>query len=150
MGLHKIIRIVALVFGLAGIATYLMIMLKGDEAIKSAAAAGDLSDVTPIYTVAMIVLVLLLVFLVFFVLKGIASGNIKKTLISIGAFLVVVALGYALSTGSDVDSLPLVDGAPVTESASKWVGTGLRTFYILAIIAIGTMILSGFKKVSNR
>lgn len=150
MGLHKIIKIVALLFGLAGIATYVMIMLKGDDAIKAAAAAGDLSDVTPIYLVAMVVLVLLLVFLVFFVLKGIASGNIKKTLISIGAFLVVVAIGYALSTGTDVDSLPDVDGLPVTESTSKWVGAGLRTFYILAIVAIGAMILSGFKKVTNR
>jgi hypothetical protein len=34
----------------------------------------------------------------------------------------------------------------LSESGSKWVGTGLYSFYILAIIAIGTMIFSGFKK----
>ena len=33
-----------------------------------------------------------------------------------------------------------------TESGSKWVGTGLRVFYILIIAALGAMLAAGVKK----
>jgi hypothetical protein len=39
------------------------------------------------------------------------------------------------------------DGEMLSASGSKWVGTGLYTFYFLAIIAIGTMIVTGAKKI---
>merc|ERR1711916_67374 len=125
------------------------ILLKGDDAIETEAAMGDLSAVSPIYTVALIVFVLLILFVVFFVLKGIASGNIKKTLLSVGAFLLIVIIGYVMSSGS-LDGLPadLIQTENVTEKTSKWVGAGLNTFYILAILAVGSMIFSGFKKVT--
>ena len=54
-----------------------------------------------------------------------------------------------MSSGS-VEGLPLLEGEPISESGSKWVSTGLNTFYILAIGAIGAMVLSGLKKLTSR
>jgi hypothetical protein len=38
----------------------------------------------------------------------------------------------------------------VSESGSKLVGTGLRVFYILIIVALGAMVASGVKKALNK
>lgn len=150
MGLHKIIRIVALLLSLAGIIFFVMILRQGDDAIENALAAGD--DVAivnyALYT-AYTIFAVVLAFVLIFVLKGLLAGDIKKTLIILGVFGAVIVISYMLSTGSDVDSLPLVDGVPISESGSKWVGTGLHAFYILAILAIGSMVLSGVKKITK-
>jgi len=42
------------------------------------------------------------------------------------------------------------DGEVLSASGSRWVGTGLRMFYILAALAILSMILSGAKKILKR
>jgi hypothetical protein len=38
------------------------------------------------------------------------------------------------------------NGEMLTANESQWIGAGLRTFYILAAIAVGAMIFSGIKK----
>ena len=144
MGLHKIIKIVALIIGVVGTILLAMIWIKGDEAIKDAGGEG----VDGFIYVAYIIFALVLAFVMVFVLKGLAAGNIKKTLITIGAFLGVVLISFVLANGS-IKGLPLVDGVAVTESSSKWVGTGLYSFYILTVVAIGAMVFSGIKKISN-
>ena len=72
---------------------------------------------------------------------------LKKSLIFLGCFLVVVGISYAASTGVET---PLKDGEMLSASGSRWVGTGLRMFYILAGLAILSMILSGVQKILNR
>lgn len=144
MGLHKILKIVALILGVAGMVFWVMLVAKGDEAVK---ATGD--GVDPLMYIAYITLAIVLLFVIVFVLQGIFKGDIKKTLLSVGTFLVVVLVSYFMSSGS-VEGLPLVDGQPISESGSKWVSTGLNTFYILAVTAIATMVLSGFKKIRSR
>jgi hypothetical protein len=84
-----------------------------------------------------------------FVISGVLAGNVKKTLMSVGAFLAVVVISYVMASGS-TEGLPLVDNKVVTESTSRWVGTGLIAFYILAVAAIGSMVFSGVKKVSTK
>ena len=144
MGLHKILRIVALILGVAGMVFWVMLVAKGDEAVKE---TGDGLD--SLMYIAYITLAIVILFVVVFVLKGLMTGNLKKTLLVLGAFAVVVIISYVISSGS-IEGLPVIDGKPVTESASKWVSTGLNTFYILAIAAIGAMVLSGFKRISSR
>jgi hypothetical protein len=60
-----------------------------------------------------------------------------------------VIISYMMSSGS-VEGLPLLEGKPISESGSKWVSTGLNTFYILGIGAIASMVLSGLKKLTSR
>jgi len=149
MGLHKIIKIVSWIFGIAGIVSLILIIMKGDQAIKDAAELGDTAAINPMYVIAFVILILVLVVVLIFVLKGVFAGNIKKTLLSIGMFLAVVLVSYVLASG-EVKGLPLTDGEAITESGSKWVGTGLIAFYLLAITAVGAMVLSGVKKITSK
>lgn len=144
MGLHKILKIAALLLSIVGIIFLAMIVSKGDDAVR---ATG--SGVDGILYVAYIMFALVLVFVLVFVFKGLMAGNIKKTLISVGMFLLIVVVSYAMSSGSDVDTLPLVDGLPISESGSRWVGAGLYTFYIMALLAIGSMVFSGITKIKK-
>jgi hypothetical protein len=45
---------------------------------------------------------------------------------------------------------PLKDGEVLSASGSRWVGAGIRTFYILAVVAILSMAFSGVKKILNK
>ncbi len=141
MALHKILRIVALLLSIAGIIFLAMIIAKGDTEVTATGAGVD-----GFLYVAYIVFAITLVFVLFFVIKGVFAGNIKNTLISVGAFLAIVIVSYVLSDGNP---MAMGEGEMLSASGSKWVGTGLYTFYILAIIAIGTMVFSGIKKISK-
>ena len=138
MGLHKIIKIVGLILSVVGAAILGMIIMKGDDVIKETGSGVD----GFLYT-AYIIFVLVFISVVVFGFKGLMSGNIKNTLITIGSFILIVALSYCLA---DSNQLTLANGELLSEANSKWIGAGLYTFYILAIVAIGSMIVSGFKK----
>ena len=138
MGLHKIIKIVGLILSVVGAAILGMIIMKGDDVIKETGSGVD----GFLYT-AYIIFVLVLISVVVFGFKGLMSGNIKNTLITIGSFILIVALSYGLA---DSNQLTLANGELLSEANSKWIGAGLYTFYILAIVAIGSVIVSGFKK----
>ena len=142
MGLHKIIRIVALILSIAGIVSLAMIINAGDDTVK---ATGE--GVDGFMYVAYITFALVLFFVLIFVLKGLAGGNIKKTLMSIGIFVAIVAVAYGMSSGVETQ---LQDGETLSENGSRWVGAGLRTFYILVILAIGSMVYGGLRKVMSK
>ena len=72
--------------------------------------------------------------------------SLKKTLIGIAAFLVVVALSYVLSDGSDGTVETMASrGVATSESVVKNIGTGLNMFFLLVIIAVVSMIWGGIK-----
>ena len=134
MGLHKVLRIVVLILAVVGIVSLLMELFNGNGLNLQ------------LY-VAYITLALTLFIVLVYVLKETFSGNLKKTLMSLGAFILVVIIGYLLSEGVETE---MRDGEMLSANGSKWVGTGLHTFYILAILAIGSMIYSGIKKAMMR
>ena len=143
MGLHKILKIVAFALAIIG-AIFALIIMAGDEE-----TAQNMSGNMLYIAYAVLGIVLLLVLL--FVLKGLFAGDIKKTLMTVGAFAAVVIISYVISSGSDLDLKPFTDkGLDVTESVSKNVGAGLYTFYILAALAIGSMLYGGAKKMLNK
>jgi len=144
MGLHKILKIVALLLSVAGIIFLAMIISKGDDVVK---ATGE--GVDGFLYVAYVMFAIVLLFVIVFVLKGIFAGDIKKTLFSVGGFLLIVIISYVLADGSDAGNYMLNDGSYISESDSKWVGTGLYAFYIMAVLAIGAMVFSGIKKVTK-
>ena len=143
MGLHKIFKIVSIVLGIFGAIFLAILIAKGDETVV---ATGE--GIDNYMYVAYITFALALLLVIVFVLKGVFAGDIKKTLLTVGLFLAVIIISYVLADGS-VNGLPLVDKAPISESASKWAGTGLYAFYILLAGAIGSMIFSGIKKIGN-
>ncbi|MGB3342568.1 MAG: hypothetical protein WBA61_01515 [Aequorivita sp.] len=141
MALHKILKIVALLLSVAGIIFLAMIISKGDAVVTETGEGVD-----GYLYIAYITFAITIVFVLFFVLKGIFEGNIKRTLFSVGAFLIVVVIAYLLANDTP---MPMQDGEMLSASGSKWVDTGLYTFYIMAILAIGSMVFTGIKKVTR-
>ncbi|WP_074409566.1 MULTISPECIES: hypothetical protein [Aquimarina] len=103
------------------------------------------SLVNPLYTLTVIVIIGVIAVTLIAVFSSLAKnpGGLKNTAIGIVAFLIVVGIGFVVAEGVEA---PLNDGGVLSESGSKWVGTGLYTFYFLAAIAVGLMFFSGIKK----
>ena len=144
MGLYKIFKIVAMLLGFAGLIFWFLLISKGDDAVKATGAG-----VAPLLYIAYVIMAIVLGLVTVFVLKGVMSGDVKKTLISVGAFLAVLLISYVMASGS-IEGLTPADKSEVTESTSKWVGTGLIAFYILAVVAVTTMAFSVVKKVITK
>ena len=144
MGLYKIFKIVAMLLGFAGLIFWFLLISKGDDAVKATGAG-----VAPLLYIAYVIMAIVLGLVTVFVLKGVMSGDVTKTLISVGAFLAVLLISYVMASGS-IEGLTPADKSEVTESTSKWVGTGLIAFYILAVVAVTTMAFSGVKKVITK
>lgn len=140
MGIYKILKIVLILLSVVGIIFCGLVIAKGDEVVS---ATGEGLD--GFLYVAYLMLGLTILFVGVFVAKGLAEGNIKETLISVGAFLLIVVIAYVLADGTPMT----VGGDVLSASGSKWVDTGLYTFYIMGILAIAAMVLTGVKKVTN-
>ena len=142
MSLHKILSIIALVLAVVGIIFGLLITI-GD--LETLGEPGSMID--NMMYVAYVIFAITIVLVLIYVIKGLFSGNIKKTMLSLGVFLAIILVSYLMASGTNLDLQPFIDkGLNVTEATSKNVGAGLYTFYALAIFAIAVMALSGFKK----
>lgn len=147
MNLNKILKIVVAAIFVIGAFFLVRVISAGDEEIKADAALQD-SVVSPFITISIIILVVAAVITLLFSIKNIVSdgAKMKKTLISVVAFLVVAAIGYGLSKGAQV----MKDGEElVSASGSRWAEAGLYTFYFLGIAAVAVMLLGGVKKMTK-
>ncbi|MBP0904702.1 hypothetical protein ACFSKN_10535 [Mariniflexile gromovii] len=140
MNLYKILKYLAFALGIIGAVFALLLMTTDSD-----------SMIDNILVVTYIVLFIVIALILIYVLKGIFAGNIKKTLTTVGLFLVVILISYMISSGKDLDLKQFNDkGLGITESISKNVGAGLYAFYILAIVAIVATFLSSAKKLLNK
>ena len=149
MNLQTIVKIISAVFGLLGVVFLFRIIGAGDEEIKMAATSGDFTTVSPLVSLAIAILFITVSITLVFSILNLASSSkkLKKSLIFIGCFVVVTVIAYAASDGVET---PMKDGEVLSANGSRWVGTGLRMFYILAALAILSMILSGAKKILKK
>ena len=149
MKIQNIIKIVSAIIGVLAAFFLLRIIGTGDDDIKMAASMGDFGTVSPLVELARIVLIITISVTLIFTLLGLFSdpAKLKKAAISVGLFLVVVVISYLISDGIET---PLKDGEVLSASASRWVGTGIRTFYILAAVAIGLMLFSGVTRIIKK
>jgi hypothetical protein len=140
MNLYKILKYLAYALGIIGAIFALLLMTTDSESM-----IDNMLIVT--YIALFVVIALILVYVV----KGIFAGNIKKTLTTVGLFIGIILISYLVSSGSDLDLKQFNDkGMGITEGISKNVGAGLNAFYLLAVIAIGSTVLSGVKKLFNK
>ena len=149
MKLQNIVNIVSALLGIIGVIFLLRIMGTGDEQVEIDASQGNYSLVTPIIELARIVLFLTIFVTLIFSLRGLFSNKekLKKASISIGFFLLIIFISYMVSTGVET---PMKDGKILSENGSRWVEAGILVFYILFIIAIGLMFLSGLRKMLKK
>ncbi|MDA7570783.1 hypothetical protein N9799_01595 [Flavobacteriaceae bacterium] len=149
MNIQTIVKIISAVFGLLGVVFLFRIIGVGDEEIKMAASIGDYGVVSPLVSVAIAILFVTVAVTVVFSLINLASSpqKLKKSLLFILCFIVVIGLAFTISSGVET---PLKDGEILSASGSRWVEAGIRMFYILAALAIGSMIFFGGKKLINK
>ena len=139
MNLQKMLTVGIAIISLVAVAMWVMIT-KGDD---------DSAAIDAMLWFGIILVIGAGAIAVVLSLKNIVSNpeKMKVAGIAIVALLVIVGISYGLSTGKEV----LRDGTQmVSESGSKLVGTGLRVFYILIIVALGAMVASGVKKALNK
>ena len=145
MTLYKVLKYIALAIGVIGIILLGRIIFTGDEAIKNSADL-QASMLNPIMWVGYIIFAITIVLVAIFVIKEIFTGNIKNTLIAVGAFAIIIVVSYVVTTGHPVE---LEDGTTLSANADHWVGAGLWVFYIMAVLAILTMIFTGIRKLTK-
>ena len=144
--MNKIVNILKIIFGVIGAVLLVRILYAGDEAIE-ADAAMQTSLLNPFMWVSYIILAITILIVLFFSIKEIFTGNVKKPLLSLGGFVLIIVISYAVSSGVET---PMRDGEVLSESGSRWVSAGLTMFYILAALAIVAMLLSSVRKILTR
>ena len=146
--MKKIFTYTALALGVLGLILQVVILSQGDDVIKLNALSGDYGIVSTMITLALRVLAITVVLTLVFSFGNLASDGekLKKALISMGVFVAVVLVAFLFSTGTET---LLKNGEMLSAAGSRWIETGLRTFYFLVFIAVGAMLYTGiarFKK----
>ncbi|XLS29760.1 hypothetical protein ACJD0Z_02815 [Flavobacteriaceae bacterium M23B6Z8] len=147
--MQKIIKIVLILLGVLGIVFW--VLLPGSDVPDSEAMAD--TNVNAMFYIAYVLLLIPVAAVLIYTLKNLVANpdKLKKSLILIVGFAIVLGISYALSSGTDVKLDKFLEaGIDVDESSSKMVGAGLIAFYILAAVAIVSMLLSGVKKVLSK
>ena len=131
MNTNKLTRIGCIALGVLGILSLFLVFITGDDAIKFGDGVGA---ITPIILLGQLTL-----------LKGLMAdkAKLKSSLMFVGIFLGIFLIAFLLSEGVET---PMRDGKVLSATGSKLVGTGIRVFYILTIIAVGLMVFTGGKK----
>ena len=149
MKLENIIKIVCAVLGLLGIVFLFRIIATGDDEIKMAASMGDFGLISPLISLSMFIFFITVAATIIFSLINLSSdtGKLKKAMVFIGFLIIVVGIAYASSSGIET---PMKDGEILSASGSRWVGTGIRVFYILASVAVLSMIAFGARNIIKK
>ena len=149
MNLKKITTIFSIAMGVIGAIFLALIIGEGDDSIEMSAMQGDFGSVSYIIYLAQFILFVTVVTTLFFSLKNLFSdkANLKKSLMSITAFAIVILVAFLFSSGEET---PMQDGEVLSATGAKLVETGIRTFYFLTVIAIGSMLFSSVKKLIKK
>jgi len=135
MGLHKILKWLAL--GLAIIAVVFSLMV----------ASGNNDMIDFLIYIAYAVLVIIIALVLIYTLKGLFSGNVKKTMISLALFLGIFIVAYVVSGGDT--TVYMYNGNPATESESHLTGAGITAFFIFGILAVLSMVYAAVSRLNK-
>ncbi len=146
MNTNKLTRIGCIALGVLGVISLFLVFITGDDAIKFGDGVGA---IMPIILLGQLTVLVAVVITSVYALKGLMAdkAKLKSSLMFVVIFLGIFLIAFLLSEGVET---PMRDGKVLSATGSKLVGTGIRVFYILTIIAVGLMVLSGkirsFKK----
>ena len=138
MNLQKITNISVVLLALLALIVLGVIVGQGDEYIEMSAMQGNFGAVSVMINLALFVLLVTVLMTLVFSMKNLFSekSKLKKAGISIGSFLFVFIVAFVLSSGVET---PMQDGKMLSALQSKFVEAGIRTFYLLTLIAGGIM-----------
>lgn len=122
-------------------------MMLGDDAIVD--NVDNQAVLSWFTTLAYIVLGIATVSAVLFSLVNLVSqpDKLKKALMSLGVFALVLAIAWFASSGQE---RVLTDGTTLTVSQSQMIEAGIKAFYILILLAAGLMLFFGVKKMLSK
>ena len=147
--MNKIVKIVLAVVGV--IAAIMWYQLPGrDVPVGEAVESGAMGTM---FTITYILLGFAVFATLFFAVRSLIAHpqKLKKSLMILGGFLVVVALAYATASGTDIDIEEMANrGVATDESTVRRIGTGLNVFFILVVVAVVSMAWGGLKKVISK
>ena len=145
MNFQKITNISVVILALLTLVVLGVIIGQGDEYIEMSAMQGNFGAVSVMINLALFVLLVTVLMTLVFSMKNLFSekSKLKKAGISIGSFLFVFIVALVLSSGVET---PMQDGKMLSAFQSKLVEAGIRTFYLLTLIAGGIMIYFSVSK----
>lgn len=149
MNIQKITNILVAVLSVSAIIVLAVIISQGDEYIEMSAMEGNYGFVSIMINLAIFVFVITVLMTLIFSVKNLFSetAKLKKAGMSIGSFLLVFIVAFVLSSGQET---PMQDGEMLSAFGSRLVESGIRTFYLLTIIAGGIMIYFSVSKIFKK
>jgi len=147
--MHKIIKIALIVVGLIGAILWFML----PEKEMPAPEAAESGAINGMFVITYILLGIAVIASLLFTLKNLFANpkSLKKTLMVIGGFLLVVAIAYVLASGTDVSIDDMAaSGIETSESTIRRIGTGLNVFLILTVVAVALMVIPSVKKLFSK
>tara|TARA_Y100000589_G_scaffold33071_1_gene27579 strand:+ start:510 stop:959 length:450 start_codon:yes stop_codon:yes gene_type:complete len=145
MNLQKIINLSVVLLAVSALVVLAVIIGQGDEYIEMSAMQGNFGAVSIMINLALLVLLVTIAMTLVFSIKNLVSekSKMKKAGISIGSFLLVFMVAFLLSSGVET---PMQDGQTLSVMQSRLVESGIRTFYLLTLIAGGIMLYFSVSK----
>ena len=145
MNLQKITNISVVLLAVLALIVLGVIIGQGDEYIEMSAMQGNFGAVCVMINLALFVLLVTVLMTLVFSMKNLFSekSKLKKAGMSIGSFLLVFIVAFVLSSGVET---PMQDGKMLSALQSKFVEAGIRTFYLLTLIAGGIMVYFSVSK----
>ena len=146
--MNKVIKIVLVVLG--ALSAILWYQLPGRDVPASEAVESGAMNF--MFIITYLLLGFAVVVSLVFTLKNLFANpnSLKKTLMVIGGFIVVVLISYVLASGTDVSIEEMAGrGIDTSETTIRRIGTGLNMFFLLVLIAIAAMVMGAFKNMSS-
>ena len=145
MNLQKITNISVVLLAVLALIVLGVIIGQGDEYIEMSAMQGNFGAVSVMINLALFVLLVTVLMTLVFSMKNLFSekSKLKKAGMSIGSFLFVFIIAFVLSSGVET---PMQDGKMLSALQSRFVEAGIRTFYLLTLIAGGIMVYFSVSK----
>lgn len=146
--MYKIAKIIAIILGVIGLVLWVLIA-RADSDVVAQAGSSSNTVVGLMINLGYWATIIVAIVTLLFSLVGLASEpeKLKKALISLGVFGVVVLVSYLIATSEGFNFDKMADkGINVSAGTVKWVDAGLWSFYILAILALLAMLIGSFKK----
>ncbi len=144
----KVLKILIALIAAVAASFLIAIIATGDDAIVE--GKGTLGIVGPLVSFATILLYLVagtaVVFSILSLLKK--PEALRKTLMSIGVLLVLLAVSYGLASDAAVTDVTgqVLEGGE-SGAPSKWVSTGIWYTVLLGVAAVISILAGGAKKI---
>lgn len=147
--MNKIVKIVLVVLGV--LSAVLWYQLPGRD-VPASVAVGS-AAMNFMFIITYVLLGIAVAVSLIFTMKSLFANpkSLKKTLMVIGGFVLVVIFSYVLASGTDVSIEEMANrGIATSETTIRRIGTGLNMFFLLVLIAVVAMALGAFKKMTNK